>query len=183
MLGVPFKKPVESIFLIGLSGVGKSTLAKEVLKHLPSSRVIGIDGEGKKKNPLLYSRTREDWESFWELALKCITELEAANGGDILIFDICAGCLESKHAFRFFKSRNTVLVYDSPENTFKKVQSRSGNAWMNETFSKFKTVEFSSVRQSIYGVSRHCINIGTFSLDEAVKNLIGYIQQSMGGAR
>ena len=168
-----------SVFLIGPSGVGKTTIAKELMNHLMDWEIINIDEEVEKITPPIYFSSSNSLELFFEaffgVAVSLINELEKSSSRH-LVFDVGAGCLQSKNSLHFFQSRNTVLIYDSPENTLRKIQSRPGNCWLNNTVVSFEAVEYSLSRHMLYESSCYRIDVGKCSLKEAVNNLLSYLK-------
>jgi len=165
-----------SIFLIGPSGVGKTNLATETSEMLPGLRVINVDEEVRIQDPSLMSG--RDWEAFWNVAsARMVYQENQLNEFEFQLFDVGAGCLQSKSSLEFFRCRNTVLIYDSPKNTFNKVNSRPESAWINKTLEQHIQTEFSDERKKIYKACRKCIDVGKCTKKEAADMLLQIIQE------
>jgi shikimate kinase len=168
---------MKTTFLIGPSGVGKTTLTTELIKRLEKVQVAELDMEVKRKYPKEYCSASEDWERFWDCSISCIQDLQAQTGADsYLVVDVGAGSLQSVRAKDFFGHQNTVHVSDTPENTFRKIQSRPQNAWLGRSLEDFKAVEYSPNRQAIYSISRYCIDLSVCSIEEAAAELINILK-------
>ncbi len=168
---------MKTIFLIGPSGVGKTKLTQKLLQFSDDVRVVELDKEIKKKFPAIYSMPDQDWEKFWDASMSCIQDNQTGNERQFLVIDVGAGSLQSKRASNFFRNKKTVLVFDTPENTLKKIQARPGSPWVGCSVADFTSVEYSTNRQMIYTVASYRIDVGTRSLQEAAMDLLGFLKK------
>ncbi|MDG4548809.1 MAG: AAA family ATPase [Candidatus Contendobacter sp.] len=171
---------METIFLIGPSGVGKTKLAQKVLQFSDNVKVVDLDNEIKKAFPTIYFMAYQNWERFWEASIRCIQENQTDNERQFLIVDVGAGSLQSRRAPEFFKNQKTVLVFDTPENTLRKIQTRPDSHWVGRSVADFTAVEYSPNRRMIYAVASHRIDVGTCSLREAAMNLLDFLKKLNG---
>lgn len=168
---------MKTLFVIGPSGVGKSTLTNELSVRLESVLAVDLDSEIKRRYPSEFARAHHDWERFWDLSISCIEDLKAQGNHEFLVIDVGAGSLQSRRAPEFFRSQKTVLIYDTPENTLKKVQGRQGNAWVGRSVADFIGTEYSSARRSIYNGVSHVINVAGRKPEESVIEFLQIISE------
>jgi len=171
---------MKTIFLIGPSGVGKTKLAQEVLQCSDDIKILDLDREIKKSFPATYFLAHQDWEKFWDASMCCIQDNQTDDERQFLIVDVGAGSLQSKRAIGFFRNQKTVLVFDTPENTLKKIQARPGSPWVGRSVMDFTAVEYSPNRKMIYTVASHRIDVGTCSLQGAAMDLLDFLKKLNG---
>ncbi len=94
------------VFLIGPSGVGKTTFGEEAVKKLEAAAFIDLDEQIKRKDPTAFSTAHLDWGKFWNVAAAYMVEIEEKVAGSvsIKIIDVGAGCLQTDNASAFFKN-------------------------------------------------------------------------------
>jgi shikimate kinase len=168
-----------SIFVIGPSGVGKTTLINAVDNRLEDMVVIDLDAEVKRRDPS-FSTSDPHWaRRYQDVSRKCIVERENsfAGRGTILLFDVGAGFLESPLAFDFLQERNTVLVWDTKENCLRKNVERPNSHWTGCTPEHFAAIELSPARHRIYESATVCVDVGSLTRDNAAARLIALVNQ------
>jgi shikimate kinase len=159
------------LFLIGPSGVGKTTLAKAIAD---GSQFIHINLDllvsnlnGKQPVADLLAQKGKDW--LWQQYKKVIDE----NVGkykfysSVSLLDVGAVALQSEEARAFLKNQTTVLVTASLGDAFVKDQSKRGNKKIG--YMDYEQNEFSPQRMILYGTSKLKIDVSDLTDAEAAE--------------
>jgi shikimate kinase len=139
-----------TIFVIGPSRAGKSTLIRAVLPEFPSLRLLDLDAEE--------TSCVGGWEDRWRRDSQRIRTAEA-EPGDVII-DVGAGSLETAEGRQFVAERglSTVAVLAPWEVVFLRHPGRDRE--------EFRRVEYSPERERVYRTARFQVDSSHYySLD------------------
>jgi shikimate kinase len=92
------------IYVIGPSGVGKTTIIREAQEKLPAIVSVDVDSYIKSKDSALYSNPGDRWSDFWAMSLNCFEEYAERFGSskELCVLDVGAGSLQTDGALTFF---------------------------------------------------------------------------------
>lgn len=122
--------------IVGLSGVGKSTLCYAAQKYFSNVNHIDLD-----KLISVELRDGHHWSQFFVECKTKILDLENnSKNTQILLVDIGAGFFQVEpECFEFLLSRrNVITVFDKPENIFDRVKLRSEGPWGSSSAEEYK---------------------------------------------
>lgn len=151
------------LFVLGPSGVGKSSACDRTLAQYPHIKYVNLDKRVGLPNP---------GDIFWSRAKQILREIEnqdsKSNLHQIFLVDVGAGTLESQGAYDYFYSKPCLIVlYDVAENVLKRLkENRPFDRWANASVAELEKVEYTSNRQRFYALGNRC-NVMGLSEEEA----------------
>ena len=158
-----------SVFLIGPSGVGKSTLAWEAARASDSIEVIDLDQEVCRQFPTLYGDAGDRWPEFWTRTIEIIDDRKERRSTPVLLFDLGAGCLQTDGPIMFLENQeHVVLVWGKAEVIYKRHQ-RGDGFWHSRPLEKFREAEYSDRRMRIYQLAKTSIDVGEKTIRASVE--------------
>ena len=166
-------------FVIGPSGVGKTSLIAALREARPNLSVLDLDEAVRQVDEDLYRHAGDRWPEFWEVCQRRITEQEV-RGREEVIVDVGAGCCDANACREFLDSRDTVvLIRDDPENVFQRVRDRAGGFWSTRTLDQFRKAEFSTGRLAVYSCADLTVDVDGLSLSDARAKFVASATQFM----
>ncbi len=165
-------------YLIGPSGVGKTTLAEAVRAKYNFVSLINVDDLIRKKDATLFFHHGNRWTDFWHVTqeiFECLENKHLETEG-ICFADVGAGSLETERALFYFKSKeNVVLIYDTAENVYERVRKRPKGHWHDKTLEEFRDKEYSDLRMKIYNTANYCFNVEGLPKPEVCNKFIEFV--------
>jgi len=165
-------------YLLGLSGVGKTTLAKAATNTYPHIKYIEIDEIIKEKDPALYFHAGNRWPEFCQAGKGQIEELENQYGTEDTIYlcDIGAGCMKTGEAFDYFgqKEDKVILIWDKPEVIFNRLRRRPIGPWRFKPFSEFLATEYTKDWKKLLNAANIQFDVAGRSEQEATHAFIEF---------
>ena len=170
-------------YVVGPTGVGKTTLLEAACLKLDSVRVFDVDGYIKETNPALYGHTGDRWDEFWQSAVEYFESLErnCREKGRLCFADVGAGCLQTEDAIPYFGFRNTIVIWDSPENVLQRVQSRPRSPWQSKRLEEFKDGEYSPQRKKVYDAATYRLSVEGLTKEQAAEQFLQLLDRLISG--
>ena len=160
-------------YLIGPSGVGKSTLARKASEVCASVFHVDLDAMIRSKDPELFFHDGSRWQEFWQLAKECFRELETQYVDGLCLVDCGAGCLKTQDALSHLKASDyVVMVHDSPGNAFSRAKSRPGGYCSNKPFDQYMLEEYSERRKCFYDAAKYKVDITDLNEGESADKFV-----------
>lgn len=168
------------VYVLGPSGVGKSTLAREAARHLQGVQFIDIDHEIRARWPMLYSHTGNKWEEFFNKAMGLIENNVNGSEQGLLLVDLGAGCLEASSCCRFLTNVDqVVLVWAPATEVYARHQTIRGGYWKGRSLEDFTKAEYGSSRTDIYSIAKHTVQVGGIGVPESIDRFVETIEGIM----
>lgn len=167
-------------YLIGPSGVGKSTLARKASELSNPVSHVDLDTMMRSKDPRLFFHNGSRWQDFWELARNCFRELEGQYVKGLCLVDCGAGCLKTEDALSYFEaSKYVVVIYDSPRNAFNRASARPGGYWNNKPFEQYVIEEYSEKRKRFYEAAKYKVDITDLQEGESTEQFLHLVAPAL----
>jgi shikimate kinase len=158
------------IYLVGPSGVGKSSLAKQIADnrefiHVDLDELVSAKNQKAGIAELLAQKDKSWlWVQYKPIIDDVVAKYKAYNTKVML--DLNAAALQSEEAKIFLEYQRTVLVTASPGEVFIKDKQKRGNKKIN--YFDWEMVEYSTNRIKFYGSCKLKIDISDLSSEEAL---------------
>ena len=158
-----------SVFLIGPSRAGKTTLSKKAVGQFVDVGLVNLDDEVNKVERQLREQGVTDlgaWQGRWHRSL---TIFEKAYSKQKIIFDVGAGSLQTDAAFQYFRERlrNVILITAS----FQTILGRHPGRDHNE----LRQTEFDARHLSLYRKITKIIDTSALSEEQCTEALRVYL--------
>ena len=167
-------------FVIGPSGVGKTSVIAALGEACPRLSVLDLDAVVCAEDPVLFCHAGDRWPEFWQVCQNRILLEEKRPATDTVV-DVGAGCYEATAFEDFLRSRSTViLVSDRPRRVFARARARPGGHWSSRTYEQFEIAEYSPGRQALYDCADLVVDITELTGEEAKEVFVSSVKQFMG---
>lgn len=166
-------------FLIGPSGVGKTTVIAVLKEKYPSIECVELDRNILERNKSTYGNcgmSSKGDQLYWDVAQEVLQSLELQHKQNpqvsITIVDVGAGALQTSSAFAFFQSRreSIIILFDTPENVFKRLAANRPEG-PHKTLEGLRNSEYSNWRMRFYSLGLKC-DITGLTKSEACQRFI-----------
>jgi hypothetical protein len=176
---------MKQIFVVGPSGVGRTTLCKEVSEIERSIVHVSFDEELKllidAHYPMPQKRSGEEGREFWRFCLGVINNLSNQLHTDItLLFDVDAGAeyIPECQEYLIERAENLICLTGSPDEVYKREVMRAaehGNPPRPKE--EFMDTEFSPAIQRLFDAAAITINITHEDSDTALEKFRGAVKE------
>jgi len=159
------------IYLVGPSGVGKSSLAKAVSDgsqfiHVNLDELVSAKNKKASIADLVSQKDKSWlWVQYKPIIDETIAKYKFYNCKVLL--DLNASALLSEEAKIYLAEKNTVLVTAGPGEVFIKDKQKRGNKKVN--YFDWEQVEYSTSRIKFYGACKVKIDLSDLSEQEALQ--------------
>lgn len=160
----------KTVYLVGPSGIGKSTLARMVRDSDSTWTVVDLDDLIKKYHGIsasvYYGRVGDD--GFLEACQKALIRYLLSEAGQNFLVIVGAGALQSKNALGWLSGETVIAIIADHKEAHKRIRDARAD---QRTLAQYVAVEFSVYRQKIYQTARFTIDTSRKDTDESVAKL------------
>lgn len=163
------------VFVIGPSGIGKSTITKAVseklnitavsLDDLSASKAVEYGIISARRSYDLLQRIGTD--AFILFGAGCLFTYIDSHKGSIIV-DVGAAFQNNKIILSLLQFGTVICLTAEPDTSFNRFCKHRGN---NRTFNDHCLIEFSPLRSEVYSSAQHCIDTSRLSITETVNTL------------
>lgn len=165
------------IYIIGPSGVGKSSICKEII--FKNIKCFDLDYEMKKKDENIFLGLPES-DEFCRLAKSCISNISNNDSESVWLIDVGAGCMANQELLGFLKSKeNLMAITDRPINAYNKAIMIENGYWKNQSFVEYSNSEFSVEKKTLYDSANFKFDVEGDDLGKTVKRFIKYVKEAI----
>lgn len=176
---------MKQIFVIGPSGVGKTTLCKKLSEIESTVMDVSFDEEVKMlvdaHYPLPQARTGEGGREFWNFCKGIIDRLNRSTGSDItLLFDVDAGAeyVPECQAYLIERSEALICLIAAPDVIYKREIKRAAAVDMPQRSEQdFLEREYSPVMQHFYQSAAITLDVSDEDVDTSLKRFKDAVDQ------
>jgi shikimate kinase len=170
---------MKQIFLIGPSGVGKTSLSRRLseiertLVHVSFDEQVKIMIDSNFTVP--QHRSGEEGREFWNFCKGVVDSLSRSSGSDIiLLFDVDAGAeyIPECQAYLTERSKSLICLIAAPDVIYKREEMRAAGLDIPpRSKEEFLAKEFSPTMREFYNTATIIIDVSNDDVETSVERL------------
>jgi len=159
---------MNTFILVGPSGVGKSTAAKE-LKKICNISVFDLDKEMENRfneSSISTFLSRIGNKQFFDLSVDTINALVNENHCNILVV-VGAGSIAYEKGLDYYRKKNLIALTGDPS----AIYERGNRQKFHPEFHGYLKSEFSEYRKKLYSLAKETIDVTNLSIEQVGREL------------
>lgn len=170
-------------FIVGPSGVGKTTTCSAATRELPEWLTVDLDelaGTFAHRTGLIprpdyheLNRILGNAQKYLDIGLKALDALGAQDKEHCLAVDVGAGFQVAAGAIELHKRHPTITITADPSVAYKRIKEARND---RRTLQGYIQEEFNDRRAKVYNASHHRIDTSGRTIEEAVAELAAILK-------